>query len=160
MTMTKTAAGGARPQIGDLLPDFAAQTVDGRMIQRREFKGRRHLVVCCAHPEALDSGRDLLTALAGRYTAIREERGELLFLPARGEVGGIDPGPFPIVVDATPSLRARFGAAESALLLIADRYGEVVLREESAGRAGSAGAALPLERIVPMLAWLEMRCSL
>ena len=151
----------AGPRVGDLLPDFTVRTIDGRTIHRREFKGRRHLILCFAHPQARDGGCGLLAELTGVYAACRAERAELLVvLPATA--GETATGPFPIVVDDEGLLRARFGAVATAALFIADRYGEIVVRHDGLDADGARPAlyGLPIDTLSTVLGWLETRCSL
>ena len=41
-----TALTAVGPQPGEMIPDFFGRAADGRMVYRREYKGRRHLVLC------------------------------------------------------------------------------------------------------------------
>jgi hypothetical protein len=159
-TSEPTALAG--PRVGELIPDFAVQTVDGRQIHRREFKGRRHLVICFAHPQASDGGPGLLGAVAESYDAYRAGRAEaLIVLPPAGAAAGED-YPFPVVADAADVMRSRFGATDGAALIIADRYGEVVVRVDSTEVDGAPPEpyGLPLATVLMALEWLEMRCGL
>lgn len=152
----------AGPRVGEMLPDFTVWTVDGRTIHRRDFKGRRHLVLCFAHPQACDGGRGLLSALDAAYEVYRAGRAELLVvLPAAG-ASGVGGHPFPVITDAGDVARARFGVAGGAALVIADRYGEVVVRVDSTEADGtpSEPCGLPLATIPMALEWLETRCGL
>jgi hypothetical protein len=146
------------PQVGDLIPDFAARTVDGRAIVRREFKGRHHLVLCFAASGAGDDGRALIATADAAHAAWQAERAAALVVLPPGVMVAPAAATVPLVLDADGDLRARFGVGTGAMLLIADRYGEVVLRQESAGDA--EGIGLPLDEVRPILELLEMRCSL
>jgi peroxiredoxin len=152
----------AGPRVGELIPDFTVQTVAARRIHRREFKGRRHLVLCFAHPQASDGGQGLLAAIASGYDTYRAGRAEVLVvLPSDGAAGG-EGYPFPVVADAGGVLRSRFGATDGAALIIADRYGEVVVRVDSTEIAGGTPEpyGLPLATVPMALEWLETRCGL
>lgn len=158
MATTGVAAG---PRVGDMLPDFTVRTVAGRTIHRRDFKGRRHLIVCFADPRAADGGAGLLAALAGAYEAYRAERADLLLVVDGAPPPAALAAPFPVIVDADGDLRGRFGAP-SAALVIADRYGQIMVREDRPEPAadGAGPGGLPLETIPAALGWLETRCSL
>lgn len=149
MQTTAQPAVSAGPQPGQLMPDFAVRTLDGRTIHRRDFKGRRHLVVCFAPP----TPGNLLDTLAAQYADLRSERGELIVaLAADAAPAG---HPYPLVDgEGAAELRRRFGVTEPSELFVCDRYGEVVLRV-----AGTA-EALPIDEMLPALQWMETRCSL
>jgi peroxiredoxin len=154
--------GLAGPRVGELIPDFSVQTTDGRTIHRRDFKGRRHLVLCFAHPQAHDGGCGLLTALDGAYADYRAGRAEVLVVvPPAGAPGG-EAYPFPVTADEGGVVRARFGVAGGAALFIADRYGEVVVRVDSTEADGTPAepCGLPLATVPMALEWLETRCGL
>jgi alkyl hydroperoxide reductase subunit AhpC len=146
------------PKIGALLPDFTVRTLAGRTIHRRDFKGRRHLVLCFAHAATSDGGQGLATALATAYPAWRAERAELLLIVSGTGDLVVAPEALPIIADAEGHLRARFGVGTEAALFIADRYGEIAFYENGESPTGVQG--LPLDQVLPTLELLEMRCSL
>jgi hypothetical protein len=145
-----------------LIPDFTVQTAEGRRIHRRDFKGRRHLVICFAHPQASDEGRGLLAEVAASYDAFRAGRAEVLVVPLSDGAAAGEDYPFPVVADAGGVLRSRFGATDGAALIIADRYGEVVVRVDSTEADGTPPEpyGLPLATVLMALEWLETRCGL
>lgn len=148
----------AGPKIGALLPDFTVRTIAGRTIHRRDFKGRRHLVLCFAHAATSDNWRELAAALTAAYPAWRAERAEVLLI-----VSGIDDlaapsAALPIIADVEGQLRARFGVGTAAALFIADRYGEIAFHATGESPTGAQGLAL--DQVLPTLELLEMRCSL
>ena len=140
------------PAVGALIPDFSTQTFGGQCIHRRDFKGRRHLVICFA---AEGDSAPLLATLATMIPAWRAERADaLLILPAMS--GSIDANVAAIVVaDGEGALRKRFGVGANAALFIADRYGEIVCHATTA-----TALDLPLDEVLPILEQIEMRCSL
>jgi peroxiredoxin len=152
----------AGPRVGELIPDFTVQTVEGRRIHRRDFKGRRHLVICFAHPQASDGGQGLLGAIAGSYDAYRAGRGEVLVVLSSDGAMGEEGYPFPVVADVGGVLCSRFGTTDGAALIIADRYGEVVVRVDSTEVDGAPPEpyGLPLATVPMALEWLETRCGL
>lgn len=142
--------------IGALLPDFTVQLIDGRIVHRRDFKGRRHLVVCFASATAA-SLDGLVVTLAAVVPAWQAERAELLlFVPADGGVEE-ERGTGFIAEERGGQLRERFGVGPGAALYIADRYGEIVFH---AAAEPEGIAELPLGEVLPILEQLEMRCSL
>ncbi len=146
------------PKLGVLLPDFTVETTTGRTIHRREFKGRKHLVVCFAPAGAGAAGRGLAAAVAALYPAWQAERAETLLVVADPTGIGIAPALLPLVVDSGGQLRARFGVGDEAALFIADRYGEIALFATATDPIATQG--LPLAEVLPTLELLEMRCSL
>ena len=150
-------------QVGDLLPSFSAHALDGRLIRRQQYKGRRHLVLLFAHGGDCSDCAEQLRALARGYEACRAEQAEILaFVPAdaAGAVALADL-PYPVLV-APPALFARFGALASSgsvcpLLYIADRYGEVVWR---AGGDSVTGHRVEAADVVPLVERMAMVCSL
>jgi alkyl hydroperoxide reductase subunit AhpC len=146
------------PKVGALLPDFTVETLTGRMIHRREFKGRKHLVVCFAPVGREADGQALAAAIAVLYPSWQAERAESLLIvtdPAGFPTAPTSP---PIVSDADGQLRARFGVGAEAALFIADRYGEIALYATYVDTTATQG--LPLDDVLPTLELLEMRCSL
>ena len=142
----------AASPLGTLLPDFTVRTRDGRTIHRRDFKGRRHLVICFA---PLDHG-DLATFVAPIMTAASSWRGEraeiLLLVPEDSALPG-EYGQVLVAEDRGEQLRDRFGVGRDAALFIADRYGEIV-------HCAKEMALVPVGEVLPLLELLEMRCSL
>lgn len=142
----------AASPLGTLLPDFSVRTSDGRAIHRRDFKGRRHLVVCFAPLDRAEL--DVFVApLATVVPSWRAERAELLLCLPEGVVLNADPSAALIVEDHGNRLRGRFGVARGAALFIADRYGEIVYHATGA-------TTVPVDEVLPTLELLEMRCSL
>lgn len=146
------------PKIGVLLPDFTVETLTGRTIHRRDFKGRKHLVVCFAQAEVGAAGQGLAAAIAALYPSWQTERAEtLLIVTAPDGIATALTSP-PIVIDADGQLRARFGVGTEATLFVADRYGEIAFY--ATGGAAITLQGLPLDGVLPTLELLEMRCSL
>ncbi len=137
--------------VGALLPDFTVQTTAGCTIYRRDFKGRQHLVIYFV----ADAEPALIQALTAAYPAWQAERAEVLLITA---VAPAVTGPFSIIVDQAEQLRSRFGVGDADTLLIADRYGEVVLAV--AGAAAVVAQLLPTDEILSLLERLEMQCAL
>jgi hypothetical protein len=137
------------PQPGELIADFSGRTADGRTIFRRDFKGRRHLILCFAAPLPAPARRALLDQLAARHAAIRAASAELVTFWCD------DPPAHPTTILADPDGRthARYGAS-SPLLVAADRYGEIVLRRP----LDDLPAAL--DEALASVEWMQMRCSL
>jgi peroxiredoxin len=149
--------------VGELIPSFTACTRAGREITRRQYKGRRHLVLIFTHGAACAGCRTLLAALAAGYDACRAEGAEVLaFVPVATTAGAGDPAaPFPVLV-VPPELYGRFGAlaADGAVqpaLYLADRYGEVVWR---ALGDHDDSHAIKVAEIVPLVERLAMVCAL
>lgn len=138
--------------LGSLLPDFSVWTSDGRAIHRRDFKGRRHLVVCFA-PVDRTGLQAFVAPLAAAVLSWRAERAELLLCLPEGVALDADPSAALVVEDHGNRLRDRFGVAPGAALFIADRYGEIVYHATGA-------TAVPMDEVLPILELLEMRCSL
>lgn len=142
--------------LGALLPDFTVRTLEGRTIHRRDFKGRRHLVLCFA-PAAVSDFDGLVAALAAAVPAWRAERAALLLLiPAGASLPGEDGAEFS-AADHDGQVRERFGVGPGAALFIADRYGEIVFH---AAADATRPADVPLGEVLPILEQLELRCSL
>ncbi len=146
------------PKLGALLPDFTVETTTGRTIHRREFKGRKHLVVCFAQAGVITAEEGLAAAVAALYPAWQAERAECLLIVTDPAGISITPTLPPLVVDADGPLRARFGVGRAAALFIADRYGEIALFATATDPTATQG--LPLAEVLPTLELLEMRCSL
>jgi peroxiredoxin len=149
--------------VGQLIPSFTACTRAGQEITRRQYKGRRHLVLIFTHGAACAGCRALLAALAAGYDACRAEGAEVLaFVPAETMlVTGVPAVQFPVLV-APPELYTRFGAlapdgAVQPVLYLADRYGEVVWR---ALGGHDDGHAIKVAEIVPLVERLAMVCAL
>lgn len=149
--------------VGQLIPSFTACTRAGQEITRRQYKGRRHLVLIFTHGAACAGCRALLTALAAGYDACRAEGAEVLaFVPVEAmPVTGVLEVQFPVLV-APPALYARFGAlapdgAVQPALYLADRYGEVVWR--ALGDQDDSHA-IEVAEIVPLVERLAMVCAL
>lgn len=150
-------------RIGELIPSFSGCTLDGRTIERRQYKGRRHLVLIFTHGVACAGCRALLAALARDYDACRAEGAEVLaFVPAETASGADAPNvPFPVLA-APPALYERFGALAGSeavwpALYLADRYGEVVWR---ALADQDNGHTLPVDEVVPLVERMAMVCAL
>lgn len=146
------------PKTGVLLPDFSVETTAGRRIHRREFKGRKHLVVCFAHAGVGTADQGLTAAITALYPSWQGEHAECLLLVTDPAETAIAPASPPIVVDVDGLLRARFGVGNEAALFIADRYGEIAFY--AAGADATVTHGLPLDEVLPILELLEMRCSL
>ncbi|MGN6562541.1 MAG: redoxin domain-containing protein [Thermomicrobiales bacterium] len=150
-------------RIGELIPSFSGCTLDGRTIERRQYKGRRHLVLIFTHGVACAGCRALLAALARDYGAFRAEGAEVLaFVPAETVAGADAPNvPFPVLA-SPPALYASFGALAGGeavwpALYLADRYGEVVWR---ALADQDGGHTLPVDEVVPLVERMAMVCAL
>ncbi|MFN8515383.1 MAG: hypothetical protein U0841_22895 [Chloroflexia bacterium] len=95
-TATATATG---PQPGELIADFSGRTADGRIVWRRDYKGKRHLILCFAAPLPDPARQLLLAALAARHDAILAAGANLVtFWPA-------DPPAHPTTILADPDNR-------------------------------------------------------
>jgi peroxiredoxin len=154
---------GTGLRVGELIPSFSGCTLDGRTIERRQYKGRRHLMLIFTHGAACADCRALLAALAQDYAACRAEGAEVLaFVPAETAAGANAPDvPFPVLA-VPPALYARFGAlaggeAVRPALYLADRYGEVVWR---ALNDQNSGHDLPVDEVVPLVERMAMVCAL
>lgn len=162
---------GGQPALGpgELLPPFMLRSLDGRMVRRADYRGRRHLVIC-AIPDAGDERyRPLLDALAAMHGAIRAAGAEALALTgmdAAGPETGAPTWPFPILLDRDWGIGRRLGAMTASgerttALAVADRYGEIALTAIGAAPpAGEPAHDLPFDAVVPTLEVLEARCSL
>jgi hypothetical protein len=142
----------AGPQPGELIPDFFGRTADGRTLYRREYKGRRHLILCFAAPLSPPTRQTLLTELATRYPAYRAASAEVVVFQCD------DPPLSPLIsptvlADTDGQMHARYAAA-SPLLIAADRYGEIVLRRP----LDNIPAAL--DEALASVEWMQTRCSL
>jgi len=147
------------PQEGAMLPDFTMHFRDGRVLYRRELKGRSHVVIYFPLARPLSTELATLESFAERMPHWQAARAVVLVvLTADADVPptlGFEP-----VIDRDGALRARFGAGPGSTLVVADRYGEIALRADGTSAAIGAGRALPLDDVVPTLDLLEMRCSL
>jgi hypothetical protein len=143
---------GVGPQPGELIPDFFGRTADGRILYRREYKGRRHLILCFAAPLPAPARQALLAELAARYPAYRAASAEVVVFQCD------DPPILPvasptILADPDGQMHARYAAA-APLLITADRYGEIVLRRP----LDNIPAAL--DEALASVEWMQTRCSL
>ena len=138
------------PQPGELIADFSGNTADGRTIVRRDYKGRRHLVLCFVAPLADEGRRALAAALVARYAAFRETGAEVVVFGAAASPAA----PYPSLDDPDGRLHTRYGVATTPLLLVADRYGEVVVRR------ALADIPADLDEALATVEWLHLRCSL
>ena len=146
-TTTMAATG---PQPGELIPDFFGRAADGRTVYRREYKGRRHLVLCFIDPSSQPDA--LLHELAIRHPAFRATGAEIVVF-----CRDIPPGvatPYPILADTAGQMHERYGVTTSPLVIAADRYGEVVLRRPF----NDPSAAL--DEALAAIEWMQTRCSL
>jgi len=163
MLMTLRTLEPTGHKTGVLLPDFTVETMTGRTIHRREFKGRKHLVICFAPAGSGLDGQRFIAAVAANALGWQAERAETLMIvpdPVAPASAAIDPlsQALAIVVDVDGHLRTRFGVGAEAAVFIADRYGEIVFY--AAGTTIIAGHGSRLDEILPLLELLEMRCSL
>ncbi len=178
----KMGAGGVvlGPGVGNLIPPFILEAVGGGMVRRHDYRGRRHLILVFTHRAGCPSCAALLEALAARYADYRAEGAEVLaFLPADesrcvAQTDSAGALPYPLLCDADGRVGARYGAQTPtgeplAALLVADRYGEVVLQavagdaSNSSTPAAAADAALhglPLDEVLPLVGLLQVRCSI
>ena len=143
------AVEAAGPQPGELIPDFFGRTADGRIRYRREYKGRRHLVLCFAAPLPDPTRQELLVALAARHPAYRAAGAEVVVFQCDHPSNST----LTILADPHGQMHARYGAS-SPLLLTADRYGEIVLRRP----LDNLPAAL--DEALASVEWMQTRCSL
>ncbi len=142
----------AGPQPGELIPDFFGRTADGRTIYRREYKGRRHLILCFAAPLTPPARQTLLAELTARYPAYRAASAEVVVFQCDNPPASPFTSPT-ILADPDGQMHARYGAA-APLLITADRYGEIVLRR----RLDNIPAAL--DEALASVEWMQTRCSL
>ena len=140
----------AGPQPGAMIPDFFGRVADGRTVYRREYKGRRHLILCFIAPAPQPDA--LLHELAGRYPHFREAGAELIVF-CRDLPPDFTP-PYVILADPAGQMHERYGATDHPLLFAADRYGEIVLRRSLADPAAA------LDEAQTALEWMQTRCSL
>lgn len=138
------------PQSGELIADFSGNTADGRAIVRREYKGRRHLVLCFVAPLPAAGQLMLAESLAARHAAFREAGAEVVVFGG----AALRTAPYPSLADADGRLHARYGVAATPILIVADRYGEVVVRR------ALDDLAADLDEALATVEWLQMRCSL
>ena len=138
------------PQPGELIADFSGNTAEGRAIVRREYKGRRHLILCFVAPLPATERPALATALAARHAAFREAGAEVVVFGG----AALPTAPYPSLADADGRLHARYGVAATPILIVADRYGEVVVRR------ALDDLAADLDEALATVEWLQMRCSL
>ncbi len=148
------------PQEGVLLPDFTMYFRDGRVLQRRELKGRLHAVIYFPSDRPLPEGRAMLEPLAARASAWRAARAVVLVVVSADNADSTAPQPFETAIDRDRTVRARFGVGPGGALFVADRYGEIALRADGTIAAAGDSGALPLDAVAPTLELLEMRCSL
>lgn len=147
-------AGAVGPQPGELVPDFFGRAADGRTVYRREYRGRRHLVLCFVAALADDARRALHAALAARHPAMRAAGAEAVVFVCDGASAEAAPCPYPVLGDAGGRMHERYGAATTPLLIAADRYGEVVLRR------GLDDIPAALDEALAAVEWMQTRCSL
>ena len=171
--------GSPGPGVGDLIPPFTLEAVGGGVVRRHDYRGRRHLILVFTHGIGCPSCAALLETLAARYADYRAEGAEVLaFLPAdeprcAARADGARALPYPMLCDSEGRARARYGARTPAgeplaALLVADRYGEVVLRavaDEAPDRSTravptAACHGLPLDEVLPLVGLLQVRCSI
>ena len=138
------------PQPGELIADFSGSAADGRTIVRREYKGRRHLILCFVAPLPAAERPTLAEALAARHAAFREAGAEVVVFGGAGS----PTAPYPSLADADGRLHARYGVAATPILIVADRYGEVAVRQALADIPAN------LDEALATVEWLQLRCSL
>lgn len=149
--MAQQTAGEAMtgPQPGQLIPDFFGRTADGRTLFRREYKGRRHLVLCFAAPLPGPARQALLAELAARHPAFDAASAAIVVF----QCDAPPTLPFTVLADPDGQMHARYGAT-APLLITADRYGEIVLRRP----LDNLPAAL--DEALASVEWMQTRCSL
>lgn len=144
------------PQEGALLPDFTMYFRDGRVLYRRELKGRSHAAIYFPPELQAGAGSAIQASLAARIPAWHAARSMALIVLSVTDAARTVDLPIEPVIDHHGLLRARFGVGPGGALFVADRYGEIALRAD--GVYGES--ALPLDEVMPTLELLEMRCSL
>lgn len=149
------------PHVGDLLPDFSLRLTDGRQVHRRDLKGRHHAVIAFLPGGSLGSNTALLRTLAAHESGWRAARAAVLIVLPAGDEPLAGDLPFILVLDREGALRRRFEVGPQGALIMADLYGEVVLRlDDAAMLTPDARGESPLDQVLPTLGLLEMRCSL
>ena len=119
------------PREGMLVPAFELPRSDGGSLRLRSYRGRRSLGIFFAHRPDCDACRAYLAAALDRYDAYAAEGAEVIAV-VPGEAEAVArlrrelALPFPLVVDTTGTVFARYGliAERDAAALVADRYGE------------------------------------
>jgi len=155
--MSESIAG---PQEGALLPDFTMHFRDGRVLHRRELKGRSHAAIYFPPERPGSAERATRDALAARLPAWRAARATVLIVLPAAAANATEPLAFDPALDRDGSLRACFGVGPGGALFVADRYGEIALRADGAVDSAGVPSPLPLDEVAPTLELLEMRCSL
>ncbi len=148
------------PREGALPPDFTMHFLDGRMLYRRELKGRSHAAIYFPPDHPVGEEQATLAAIAARIPAWRAARAAVLVVLPADAADVTANLSFDPVIDRDGTVRARFGVGPGGALFVADRYGEIVLRADGAVAAAGAVSALPFDEVTPTLELLEMRCSL
>jgi peroxiredoxin len=139
----------AAAQPGELLPDFFGRAADGSTLFRREYKGRRHLVLCFAASLPAPRCQELLAALVSRHPSYLAAGAEVVVF----QCDNPPTSPLTILADPNGRMHARYGAT-SPLLITADRYGEIVLRRPLDDLAAA------LDEALASVEWMQTRCSL
>jgi hypothetical protein len=148
------------PQEGALLPDFAMHFRDGRILYRRELRGRSHAAIYFVPDCPVREEGAILTGLAVRVGTWRAARAAVLIVVPHDRASPTEGLPFEPVIDRDGTLRARFGVGSGGALFVADRYGEIVLRADGIADTPGIASPLPVDEVAPTLGLLEMRCSL
>lgn len=148
------------PQEGAMLPDFTMHFHDGRVLYRRELKGRLHAVISFPPTHPAREEQASLPVITGHIPAWRAVRAVVLVVLPAADADVTANLSFDPVIDRDGTVRARFGVGPGGALFVADRYGEITLRADGAVADAGAVSALPFDEVTPILELLEMRCTL
>ncbi len=144
--------------LGHVVPSFASPRESGAVVRLRDYKGRRNLVLCFMHSTSCVTCVNRLRAFAGSYREYQDLDAEILAISPDAqqavEMLAADLRlPFPLLVDATGEVSARYTGVKSAAadsvvgILVTDRYG--ALYHQTLSRRD---ADLPDQRAI--LGWL------
>jgi peroxiredoxin len=150
-----------KPDLGDLLPDFALPSGSGRPFRISDLRGDRNLVVAWLDPRT-PSGLSLLTELAGRHREMQQRDAQVIAvvpLP-EAEVEGLRAEhalPFTVLPDVDGKAGERLGVGPGAgaeAIYLTDRYHQIFMcyRAEEADRRPTS------DEILQRLDYIEIQC--
>jgi peroxiredoxin len=136
--------------------EFALPNLDGRLVRRRDFHGKRNLVVAFVHSLACSDCQRLLEGLKRAESAIRDWTATVLVV-AREQPEQSVQQPFPTLVDlggrATASCLGAEALPYPACVMVLDRWGEA-----AAAWCVQHGDELPTEQVVEALRLKDTEC--
>lgn len=149
---------------GELLPDIALLTAEGRQVRLSDYRGRSNLVLILGGTLDDNNLLRLLEEISGRRAEMEDEEAEAVLILLKPEAAQAMPklekdGSFVILPDGTGRAHRVFGAlgddgSGAPAVLIADRYGEIFAEYHARQTPGLPG----INDVLQWLAFINSQC--